>query len=99
MRVPLLTEEEISAHLARLPEWTRTGGAIARAYSFGSFRQAIAFVVQVADAAEDADHHPEIDVRYRRVTLTLTTHDAGGLTRLDFALAAACDRLAEDGTG
>ena len=94
MRVPRLREEEIGERLARVPEWARVGEAISRTYSFKSFRQAIAFVAQVADAAEDMDHHPEIDIRYRRVTLGLTTHDAGGLTVNDFALAAACDALA-----
>ncbi len=95
MRVPRLTEEEIRERLAQVPEWARVGEAIARTYSFKNFRQAIAFVVQVADAAEDADHHPDIDIRYRKVTLTLTTHDAGGLSVKDFDLAVACDALAE----
>ncbi len=94
MRVPRLMEEQILEDLARVPEWARVGEAITRTYAFKSFRQAIAFVVQVADAAEEADHHPDIDVRYRKVTLLLTTHDAGGLTTNDFALAAACDALA-----
>ncbi len=95
MRVPRLTEEEIGGRLARVPDWVRTGEAIGRTYSFGSFRQAVAFVAFVADAAEEADHHPDIDIRYRGVTLTLTTHDAGGLTANDFDLASVCDALAE----
>ena len=95
MRVPLLMEEEITEHLARVPGWTRVGEAIAQTYRFAGFRAAIAFVTQVAEAAENADHHPEIDVRYRNVTLRLTTHDSRGLTRLDFELAAVCDALAE----
>ena len=94
MRVPRLTDEEIRERLASVPEWTRVGDAITRTFAFKSFRLAVAFVVQVADAAEDMDHHPEIDVRYRKVTLALTTHDAGGLTVNDFALAATCDALA-----
>lgn len=94
MRVPRLTREEIGERLARVPEWARVGEAIARTYSFKSFRQAIAFVVQVAEAAEDADHHPDIDIRYRKVTLLLTTHDVGGLSVKDFQLAMACDALA-----
>ena len=96
MRVPLLTEEETAGHLARVSKWTRVGEAVSRTYRFGSFPAAIAFVVEVADAAEGMDHHPDIDVRYRNVTLRLTTHDVSGLTRLDFALAAACDALAEE---
>lgn len=97
MRVPRLTEEEIGERLARVPDWERTGDTIARTYQFKGFRQAVAFVVQVADAAEEADHHPDIDIRYRKVTLTLTTHDSGGLTANDFDLAAACDALAGGG--
>ena len=94
MRTVRLSQEEIAEELARASGWSRTGEAIARTYSFKSFRQAVAFVVQVADAAENADHHPDIDIRYRKVTLLLTTHDSGGLTVNDFELAAACDALA-----
>lgn len=97
MRVPRLTEKEIAEQLARLPEWTRAGGVISRTYTFPGFVQAIAFVNQVAEAAETADHHPDIDVRFRRVMLALMTHDSGGLTRRDFELAAACDALAGEG--
>ncbi len=98
MRVPRLTEEDIAGQLEKLPEWTRDGAEIVRTYQFVGFRQAVAFVARVAEAAEDADHHPDIDIRYRRVTLRLTTHDSLGLTRMDFALAAICDALAEGGT-
>lgn len=97
MRVPLLAEEEIAEGLARLPGWTRAGGVISRTYTFQGFAQAIAFVNQVAEAAEARDHHPDMDVRFRRVTLALTTHDSLGLTRLDFEVAAACDAAAEGG--
>lgn len=94
MRVPRLTENEIAEHLVSVPEWARVGEAISRTYSFKSFRAAITFVAQVAEAAEDADHHPEIDIRHRKVTLSLTTHDVDGLTVNDFALASVCDSLA-----
>ena len=97
MRVPRLAEEEIEERLVQVPGWTRAGEAITRTYAFKSFRQAVAFVVQVAEAAEEADHHPDIDIRYRNVTLLLTTHDSGGLTTNDFDLAAACDALAGEG--
>lgn len=96
MRVPRLLEEKIAECLVQVPEWARVGEAIARTYSFKSFRRAMAFVARVAEAAESADHHPDIDIRYRNVTLLLTTHDAGGLTVNDFQLAAACDALAGD---
>lgn len=98
MRVPRLTDEEIGERLVQVPEWGRVGEAIARTYQFKSFRQAMAFVAQVADAAEEADHHPDIDIRFRKVTLLLTTHDCGGLTTNDFDLAAACDALAGGGS-
>ncbi len=95
MRRPLLSEDEILAHLARLPDWTRHGGVISRTYSFAGFAQAMEFVNLVAEAAEDVDHHPDIDIRYGKVMLALTTHDAHGLTLNDVNLAAACDDFAE----
>jgi len=95
MRRPLLSEDEILAHLARLPEWTRDSGRISRTYSFVDFAQAMAFVNQVAETAEEVDHHPDIDIRYGKVTLALTTHDSGGLTLSDMDLAAVCDDFAD----
>ena len=84
-----LGESDIAAALRRLSGWTRAGDALVRTYRFRDFRGAIAFVNRVADVAEGAGHHPDIAVRYNVVTLTLTTHDAGGLTAQDFALAEA----------
>lgn len=98
MRLPLLSEDEIEDHLIRLPEWTRTSGIITRTFEFADFVQAMEFVNQVAETAEDVNHHPDIDVRYSKVTLALTTHDSGGLTLNDVDLAAACDDFA-DGIG
>ena len=94
MRVPKLSEAEVERHFQDLPQWTRQGDTLRRTYSFQSFRAAMAFVNAVAEAAEDADHHPNIDIRYRKVTLVLTTHDVSGLTAKDIALAAEADRLA-----
>ena len=92
---PLLDEAEIAAGLAsRLPEWTREEATIVRTFRCASFRDAIALVDGVADAAEAADHHPDMLVRWRRVTFTLSTHASGGLTAKDFALAAEIDQLA-----
>jgi len=85
----LLTETEIQERLDRLPGWERRGKQIRRTWSFADFRGSMAFVNRVAELAEAADHHPDIDVRYSKVTLTLSTHDAGGLTARDFALAEA----------
>ena len=82
-----LSDSEIAGHLARLPGWERQGNAISRTFSFGDFGGAMAFVNRVAELAEAMDHHPDIDIRYSKVTLTLSTHDAGGLTGRDFALA------------
>ena len=95
MRRPLLSENEIKAHLARLPGWTRNGVVMARTYQFASFAPAMKFVGQVAEAAERMDHHPDIDIRYSKMTLALTTHSAHGLTLNDMELAAACDGFAD----
>ena len=95
MRAPKLSEEEITEHLAKLPGWSRTGEEITKTYEFKDFSHALGFVNQVGEAAESVQHHPDIDVRYNKVTLMLTTHDSGGLTRNDVDLAAACDDYAD----
>jgi 4a-hydroxytetrahydrobiopterin dehydratase len=86
-----LSEDEIQKGLARLSGWARDGERIRRQYKFKSFAEAIAFTNRVAGLAEDADHHPDILVEYDKVTLTLSSHDAGGLTERDFRLAARID--------
>jgi 4a-hydroxytetrahydrobiopterin dehydratase len=83
----LLTETEIKERLARVPGWERRGQEIRRTWAFADFKAAMAFVNRVAELAEAANHHPDIDIRYSKVTLALSTHDAGGLTARDFALA------------
>ncbi len=90
-----LTTDEREAFLARHPQWTLDGETIERTYRFADFAAAMGFVTQVALRAEVAAHHPDIDVRWNRVRLALTTHDAGALTAKDTALAAACDDLLE----
>jgi 4a-hydroxytetrahydrobiopterin dehydratase len=90
-----LTEPEIRQALAELKDWARDGDAIVKRYTFTAFADGIRFVDRVADAADAADHHPDIDIRWTTVTMSLSTHSAGGLTRKDFALAAEIDRLAE----
>ena len=82
-----LAEAEVAERLARLPGWERQGDEIRRTFAFADFVEAMAFVNRVADLAEAMNHHPDIDIRYSKVTLALTTHDAGGLTALDFDLA------------
>jgi 4a-hydroxytetrahydrobiopterin dehydratase len=91
----LLSTDEIASGLARVPDWTREGDAITRTVRCPTFRAAIAFVERIADAAEAADHHPDILIRWRRVTLTLSTYASGGLTAKDFAMAAQIDGLIE----
>jgi 4a-hydroxytetrahydrobiopterin dehydratase len=85
--VSLLSEDEIRERLAGVPGWRRRGSEIAREFSFADFRAALAFVNRVGELAEAMDHHPDIDIRYSRVTLALTSHDAGGLSERDFELA------------
>lgn len=83
----LLSEEEINQGLSGLPGWVRDGSQISKTFAFDDFVGSVTFVNRVAELAEAANHHPDIDIRYSKVTLTLSTHDAGGLTRKDFDLA------------
>ncbi len=89
-----MTESEIAAALEGLETWSEVGGTIQRTYEFPDFIAAMAFVNKVADAAEQQQHHPDILIRYSKVTLTLSTHDAGGITSKDFDLARFCDSIA-----
>ncbi len=86
-----LTDTEIATHLAGLPGWQRRGDEIWRQYTFPSFSAAMTFVDRVASLAESMDHHPDFLVQFKKVTLTLSTHSAGGLTDLDFRLAKKID--------
>jgi 4a-hydroxytetrahydrobiopterin dehydratase len=87
----LLSEEQIRERLKQLPGWERAGGQIRKTYPFASFAEGMAFANRVAEAAEALDHHPDVLIQYRQVTLTLTSHDAGGLTERDFRLARRID--------
>jgi 4a-hydroxytetrahydrobiopterin dehydratase len=87
----LLTDDEISAALVGLPSWRREGDTIVRELRFPTFPDAMAFVDRVADLAEAADHHPDIDIRWRRVVLSLTTKASHGLTARDVGLATQID--------
>ena len=88
-----LSDAQIEAQLLSLPEWSEAGGAVQRTYQFKDFGASMGFVNRVAELAERQDHHPDILVRYNKVTLTLSTHDAGGITDKDFALAKKIDEL------
>ncbi|MDQ1181019.1 MULTISPECIES: 4a-hydroxytetrahydrobiopterin dehydratase [unclassified Rhodococcus (in: high G+C Gram-positive bacteria)] len=90
----LLNDTEIDDALTRLTDWQRDGDTLVRTVESASFLKAIDLVRRVAEEAESADHHPDIDVRWRSVTYRLSTHSAGGLTGKDVLLAAAIDRLA-----
>lgn len=87
----VLSQAAIEAALADLPGWTGDTQALKLTRQFPDFPAAIAAVVRVADEAERRDHHPDIDIRWRTVTFTLSTHSAGGVTALDLDLAAAID--------
>ena len=89
-----LSANAILAASLAVPDWSCRRGQLLRTYEFPSFVAAMGFVNAVARVAERLQHHPDIDIRWNRVVLVLTTHDAGGLTELDFQLAARCDRLA-----
>lgn len=88
-----LEDGELQAALAGVPEWSELNGAIQRTFQFPDFVASMKFVDQVAAAAEQAQHHPDILIRYNKVTLTLSTHDANGITEKDFALAKKVDGM------
>ncbi|WP_094274285.1 4a-hydroxytetrahydrobiopterin dehydratase [Rhodococcus sp. OK302] len=92
----VMSDSEILAALDDLPEWHRTGDAISRTVESSTFPDAIALLQEVAAAAEAADHHPDIDVRWRKVTYTLSTHSAGGITELDVRFARKIDALIQN---
>jgi 4a-hydroxytetrahydrobiopterin dehydratase len=89
-----LSDSDIAQHLTTVPEWTREGDAIRRQFSFEDFPEAVLFVSALVPAAEAADHHPDITINYKRVTLSYTTHSEGGLTAKDFEGARAADDVA-----
>jgi 4a-hydroxytetrahydrobiopterin dehydratase len=89
-----LTDAEIAVRMRALPHWRRDGDRISREFTCPAFADAVAFIVRVGFDAEAADHHPDIAVHYRKVTLTFWTHSEGGLTGKDFAGAEAAERVA-----
>ena len=88
-----LSDEEIRGKLERVPGWELAEGKLHRSLKFDDFKRAFAFMTSVALVAERMDHHPEWSNVYNRVTIDLSTHDAGGVTELDFRLAAAASEL------
>ena len=92
--MPRLSPSEIDRLMKTIGGWTLEGDSIRKQYVFAGFPEAVAFVNRLAPEAEAADHHPDILINYKRVTLTYSTHSEGGLTEKDFAGAATADRLA-----
>ena len=82
-----LDDDRIAARLATLPGWRRRGDEIEKTFELPTFAEAVAFVGRVGELAEAANHHPDLDIRFRKVRVALSTHDAGGLSDLDFDLA------------
>jgi len=91
----LIEEDDLSSALKKCPEWELEKQSITRTVEFEEFMDAIDFVNDLAEIAEEAQHHPDITIRYTKVTLKLTTHDAGGLTELDIELAQRIDNLVD----
>lgn len=90
----LLDDAAIRERLSTLDGWERAGDEIRKTFSFDDFPGAVAFIDRVVEPAEAANHHPDLDIRYDRVLVRLSTHSEGGLTRKDFDLAAEIDGLA-----
>jgi 4a-hydroxytetrahydrobiopterin dehydratase len=93
--VAVLTDTEIQQTLGSLPGWQRDGKAIRRIFEFPDFKAAMQFVNKIADAAEQANHHPDIDIRYNKVTTALISHDSGGVTQRDVRMAKRIDEVAK----
>jgi 4a-hydroxytetrahydrobiopterin dehydratase len=91
-----LSDIGIQRELGGLPGWSRRGNSLTKTYRFPTFPAGITFVTRVADVAESMDHHPDIDIRHTRLTFTLSTHDAGGITTNDLTLAKEIERLATE---
>ena len=89
-----MSSDQITAALERLPGWSRAGNTLTKTFTFETFPESISFVDRVAPVAEELSHHPDITINYSRVTMTLSTHDEGGVTQKDVALASRIDALA-----
>jgi 4a-hydroxytetrahydrobiopterin dehydratase len=90
---PLLSDIEIQRELGSLPGWARRGATLVKTYTFAAFPAGVDWVRRAADVAESMSHHPDIDIRYTKITVSLSTHDSGGITTKDLTLARALDAL------
>jgi 4a-hydroxytetrahydrobiopterin dehydratase len=97
--VATLSDDEVSSGLASLPGWARAGDEIEKVYELASFPAAIAFVTRVGFLAEKADHHPDLDIRWRKVRVALSTHTEGGITGKDLSLAGEIEAAATGSSG
>ena len=91
--MPLVAETEIEAFLEAHPDWTREDNQLTRTFAFDDFNEAFGFVTRVALSAEKANHHPDIQIRWNKVSLSLSTHSEGGLTGKDLEFADRCEGL------
>jgi 4a-hydroxytetrahydrobiopterin dehydratase len=91
--MPALTAKDTNLRLKAVPDWSKRAKTICRIFKFDGFLTSIAFVRRIAKQAQKNNHHPDIDIRFDKVTLTLTTHDEGGITEKDFSLARQCDEV------
>jgi 4a-hydroxytetrahydrobiopterin dehydratase len=91
-----LSDIALQRELGALPGWARRANTLTKSYRFRTFPEAITFVTRVADVAETMNHHPDIDIRHTRLVFTLSSHDAGGVTARDVALAREIERLASE---
>lgn len=91
--MPVLTTKQIGANLKTIPNWSNRAQTIVRTFEFEGFLKSIAFVNRIAGKAQKSNHHPDIDIRFNKVTLTLATHEEGGITEKDFSFARQCDEV------
>jgi 4a-hydroxytetrahydrobiopterin dehydratase len=91
--MPALANKQINLHLKTVPEWTKRAKTILRTFKFDGFLNGVEFVNRIGRRAQKLNHHPDIDIRFNKVRLKLTTHDEGGITEKDFILAQQCDEV------
>jgi len=91
--MPVLTANQVRLHLKSVPNWSKRARIIQRTFKFDGFLESIAFIDRIARKAQKANHHPDIEIRFNKVTLKLTTRDEGGITLKDVSLARQCDKV------
>jgi 4a-hydroxytetrahydrobiopterin dehydratase len=99
MRPKKLSEEEVAEKLSHLTGWNREGDVISKTFQFANFVKSLEFVNHLGTTAEEVQHHPDLEIRYDKVKVSLSTHDAGGITENDFKLATFAEQLSDAKTG